>query len=63
MLMLGIDESVEGESHDRTSVDLPQPQHELAAAVLALGKPCVVVLVNGGMVGIEAEKAAAPSIL
>jgi len=34
VLMLGISESEEGESHDRTDIDLPQPQHDLAAAVL-----------------------------
>ena len=56
VLLLGIDEHIEGESHDRTSIDLPAPQHDLAAAVLALGKPCVVVLINGGMVGIEQER-------
>ncbi len=45
VLMLGIDGSVEGESEDRTSIDLPAVQHELAAAVVAVGKPVVVVLV------------------
>ena len=63
VLMLGIDQSIEGESHDRTSIDLPAVQHELARAILQLGKPCVVVLVNGGMVSIKEEKALAPAIL
>jgi hypothetical protein len=63
VLMLGIDQSIEGESHDRVDIDLPSAQHELAREVLALGKPSVVVLVNGGMVGIEEEKRSAPSIL
>ena len=63
VLMLGISQSIEGESHDRVTIDLPSDQHVLAQAVLALGKPAVVVLVNGGMVGIEEEKKLAPSIL
>ena len=63
VLMLGIDQSVEGESHDRTSIDLPIQQHKLAAAILALGKPSVVVLINGGMVAIAEEKESAPAIL
>ena len=63
VLMLGIDQSVEGESHDRTHIDLPLSQHLLAAAILGLGKSSVVVLVNGGMVAIEEEKKMAPSIL
>lgn len=61
--MLGIDESVEAESHDRTSIDLPGCQHNLSAAVLALGKPTVIVLLNGGMLAIEPEKESAPAII
>ena len=63
VMILGIDESIESESRDRTSIDLPQVQHDLAAAVLAVGKPTVIVLLNGGMVGLEAEKKAAPAIV
>ena len=63
VLALGIDEAVEGESHDRTEIDLPAPQHELAAAVLALKKPTAIFLLNGGMVGIEAEKASGAPII
>lgn len=57
VLVLGIDESVEKESHDRTSIDLPDVQHKLAAQVLALGKPTAIVLVNGGMVAVQQEAA------
>jgi len=57
VLMMGIDESVEGEAHDRTSIDLPYVQHQLAAAIVATGKPVVLVLLNGGMLDISAEKA------
>lgn len=61
--MLGIDESIEGESHDRVDIDLPAVQHALAAAIFKLRKPTVVVLINGGMVAIAEEKELAPSIL
>jgi beta-glucosidase-like glycosyl hydrolase len=46
---------LEGETHDRTSVDLPPQQHALAAAVLALGKPTAIYLLNGGSVALEPE--------
>jgi beta-glucosidase len=36
-----------GEFHDRAGLDLPGVQRELVEAVVALGKPVVVVLVNG----------------
>lgn len=61
--MLGIDESVEDESHDRTSIDLPACQHSLAAAILALNKPTAIVLLNGGMLAVEQEKASAAAII
>ena len=63
VLFLGIDMSVEAESHDRTAIDLPGVQHQLAAAVLALNKPTVIVLINGGMVAIAQEKASNAAIL
>jgi hypothetical protein len=55
VIVLGIDGKVENEAHDRTAIDLPGAQHELAKAVLALGKPTVIVLFNGGMVAVEEE--------
>jgi beta-D-xylosidase 4 len=45
---------LETEGHDRTSIDLPEAQHALAKAVIALGKPTVVFLLNGGMVALDA---------
>lgn len=53
VLALGIDESVESESHDRTAVGIPQPQLDLLSAVVAAGKPVAVVLINGGMLELE----------
>lgn len=51
------DQYLELEAHDRTTIDLPQIQHDLAAEVLALNKPTVMFLMNGGAVAIDAEAA------
>lgn len=45
--------AVAHEGSDRGGFALPGSQMELAAAVLALGKPTVLVLVNGGIVAID----------
>jgi hypothetical protein len=45
------------EAHDRTTIDLPDIQHEFAAAILALNKPTVLFLMNAGAVAIDAEAA------
>jgi hypothetical protein len=60
VLALGIDDSIEAEAHDRLSIDLPQIQHDLAAAIVAAvrpGTPVVVFLLHGGCVDISAELA------
>lgn len=56
VLCLGIDGSIEGESNDRTSIDLPAVQHAFAAAIGALGKPTALVLVHGGSLDTAAER-------
>ena len=54
VLALGIDKSVEGEGTDRPEITLPGLQSEFAEKVLALGKPTVLVLTNGGALAIDA---------
>jgi beta-glucosidase len=46
---------------DRTSIDLPEPQEKLVEAVIATGKPTIVVLTSGSAIGANyaAEHAAA----
>jgi hypothetical protein len=63
ILLLGINTTIESEGQDRTSIDLPDIQHYLAAAVLAAKKPTVMVVFNGGMVSIAEEKVSVPAIL
>lgn len=68
VLGLGISERtggpyMEAESHDRDIIDLPPVQKQLAKALLALGKPTVVFLLNAGMVAVEELLAAEMSNL
>eukprot|EP00854_Cymbomonas_tetramitiformis_P007005 gene7005-8352_t len=63
ILFLGIDGEIEGENNDRTSIDLPQIQHELAAKVIEVGRPTVIVLINGGMVAVAEEMKTKAAIL
>jgi beta-D-xylosidase 4 len=53
VLFLGIDKTVEGEVGDRDNIELPGVQLQLLKRVRAVGKPTVVVLINGGGLGAE----------
>lgn len=48
---------------DRTSLDLVGPQNELARQILALGKPTVVVLLNGRPLSVNYLAANAPALV
>jgi beta-glucosidase len=48
---------------DRTSLDLPQPEENLVQAVAAVGKPLVVVLMNGSALAVNWEKVHANAVL
>lgn len=83
VLVLGTDQTVERESHDRTTITLPGVQAQLAQQVrcygnsalcshahmrthlqvLALGKPTLAVLLNGGVLAVPNLKASASAIL
>jgi beta-glucosidase len=52
-----------GENHDRSDIELPGQQLELARAVAAAGKPVVVVLVNSRPIGSEWIADNIPAIL
>ncbi len=47
VLVLGENQSLIGEGHSRSHIGLPGRQMELARAIVATGKPVVVVLING----------------
>lgn len=53
VLCLGVGNTEEHEGHDRMDIGLPGLQEEFAQSVLALGKPTVIILVNGGPLAID----------
>ena len=50
VMVSGISQNQEGEGRDRTSIELPDIQKELLAAMDATGKPVVVVNVSGSAI-------------
>jgi beta-glucosidase len=63
VLVLGEKADMSGEAASRASLDLPGRQQELLEAIVALGKPTVLVLVNGRPLAIEWAAANVPAIL
>ncbi|AWK06225.1 glucan 1,4-alpha-glucosidase [Flavobacterium crocinum] len=73
VLVLGLNERLEGEEMkveadgfdggDRTSLNLPANQEELMKALVATGKPVVLVLINGSALSINWANDNVPAIL
>jgi beta-glucosidase len=73
VLVLGLSPRLEGEEMpvhipgfeggDRTSIDLPAPQEQLLRAVAAVGKPTVLVLLNGSAVAVNWAAEHVPAIV
>jgi len=63
ILALGESKEMSGESANRTDIDLPGVQIELARAVIRTGKPVAVVLFNGRPLAIQELDEIAPAIL
>ncbi len=63
IMVLGEDGSMAGEYASRSSFDLPGRQEELLKAVSALGKPVVLVLLNGRPLSIGWAAENVPAIL
>ena len=61
--VMGEDTDCVGESHSRTSLDLPGRQRTLLMALKETGKPVVLVLVNGRPLTVNWEDENLPSIL
>ena len=53
ILALGIDGDICGEGKDRMDITLPGQQKELAMAVIATGKPVVLLIFSGGLIDIQ----------
>ena len=63
VMVLGESANMAGEAASRASLGLPGRQQELLRAVVALGKPVVLVLINGRPLAIEWAAANVPAIL
>ncbi|HXJ46341.1 MAG TPA: glycoside hydrolase family 3 C-terminal domain-containing protein [Candidatus Dormibacteraeota bacterium] len=73
VMVLGLSARIEGEEMkvnaegfsggDRTSIDLPAPQEQLLERICAIGKPMILVLMNGSALGINWANANLPAIL
>ena len=63
VLVVGETGAMSGEASSRTSLDLPGSQLELVDAVIAAGRPTVVVLINGRPLAITGLAERAPAIL
>jgi beta-glucosidase len=63
ILGLGEWQGISGESFDRSTLDLPGNQEQLLEAVVATGKPVVLVLENGRPLSIGWAKQHVPAIL
>ena len=63
ILGLGEKQGISGENFDRTTLDLPGNQQELLEAVVATGKPVVLVLLNGRPLSIPWAAEHVPAIL
>lgn len=61
--VLGENDKIVGESHTRTSLDLPGHQRELLMRLQATGKPVVLVLINGRPLTVNWADAHVPAIL
>jgi beta-glucosidase len=63
ILVLGEHQDMSAESRNRTSLDLPGVQQELAQAVVATGRPTAVVLMNGRPLSVVWLHENAPAIV
>ncbi|HEX5425293.1 MAG TPA: glycoside hydrolase family 3 C-terminal domain-containing protein, partial [Candidatus Acidoferrales bacterium] len=73
VLVMGLSPRIEGEEMkfkadgflggDRTKIVLPEPQEDLVKKIAALGKPTVLVLMNGGALAVNWSEQHLPAIL
>lgn len=63
IMVLGEEANMAGEAASRSSLDLPGRQEELLKAIVALGKPVILVLLNGRPLSIVWAAENVPAIL
>lgn len=50
VVFVGLNTQLEGEGHDRSTIELPDTQEKLVKSVIATGKPVIVVLTSGSAI-------------
>ncbi len=63
LVFVGLNGSQEGEGHDRSDIVLPEPQEGLVKAMIATGKPVVVVLTSGSALAVNSAAEGAAALL
>lgn len=63
LMVLGENQNMSGEDASRSSLELPGRQQQLLEAVVATGKPVVLVLLNGRPVDLRWASAHVPAVL
>jgi beta-glucosidase len=63
LAFVGLTSQLEGESHDRSDIDLPEVQQTMLEALAKTGKPVVVILLNGGPLAVNWAQKNAAAIL
>jgi beta-glucosidase len=63
VLAIGEGQDMSGEAQARTEIVVPAPQRALVEAVVATGKPIVILLKNGRALALDGAVLAAPAIL
>jgi len=63
LVFVGLNGAIEGEGHDRSTIDLPEPQENLVKAMIATGKPVVVILTSGSAVAVNSAAEGATAVL
>jgi beta-glucosidase len=63
LVFVGLNSSLEGEGHDRSDISLPETQENLVKAMIATGKPVVVILTSGSALAANSAAAGATALL
>lgn len=63
VMVIGENEGMSGEARSRTNLDLPGVQKQLIAEIKKIGKPIVLILMNGRPLTLEYENSVADAIL
>jgi beta-glucosidase len=63
LVFVGLNGTQEGEGHDRSDIDLPETQENLVKAMIATGKPVVVILTSGSALAVNSAAAGATALL